>query len=323
MSNSAQISRRFELQPRDFATLRTLFESRVMTAAQAAVLFFDNRPEAAKKRLQILKCAGLIATRPRRSNEPAVLYLPLPGLKLLQSEGILSEYPSLDLPTLERRAQVRDSTVRHELEVMDVKVAFHSAFSNSSTSSLVEFSTWPLLHQFESKTPDGRSHSVLVKPDGYIQIVTAAGASSGEDHHFFLELDRSTESLDTLVAKAAIYLSHYRCGGFAARNGAPRSRFREYPIRVLFVLKSAERRNNLAERLISHSPPILTMAYLTTFEEVCRDPLGSIWIRPLDLRTALQETEGSPTRHHPQRPYSRNRLRDALIESRISKQRLF
>lgn len=294
-----------------------------MTSAHVSALFFSNRPEAAKKRIQALKGAGLIATRPRRSNEPALLFLARSGLLVLQAEGILSEYPALDLPALERRSQVGNLTVRHELDVVDVKVAFHCALNSSSKFSLAEFSTWPLLHQFDAASPEQGSRKVLVKPDGYMQIVVAEGAPSGAEHHFFLELDRSTESLDTLVAKAALYISHYRSGGFAAQNGAPRSRFREFPFRVLFVLKSAERRNNLAQGLLAHSPPILTMAYITTFEEVCRDVLGSIWIRPLDLRTALQESEPEASRPHPPRPYRRNRLRDALIESRILKQRLF
>jgi hypothetical protein len=44
------------LQKRDLALLRGLFESRVMTAGHIATLHFDNKPEAAKKRLQKLSC---------------------------------------------------------------------------------------------------------------------------------------------------------------------------------------------------------------------------------------------------------------------------
>ena len=41
-----------DLQPRDHALLRGLFECRVMTTDHAAGLYFDSRNEAAKKRLQ-------------------------------------------------------------------------------------------------------------------------------------------------------------------------------------------------------------------------------------------------------------------------------
>lgn len=54
-----------QLQDRDFAVLRGLFESRVMTTEHATALYFDGKVEAAKKRLQKLKTAGFITERPR------------------------------------------------------------------------------------------------------------------------------------------------------------------------------------------------------------------------------------------------------------------
>jgi hypothetical protein len=41
-----------QLQKRDLAVLRGLFESRVMSAAHIAALYFEGKAEAAKKRLQ-------------------------------------------------------------------------------------------------------------------------------------------------------------------------------------------------------------------------------------------------------------------------------
>jgi hypothetical protein len=62
-------------QDRDFRLLRGLFESRVMTAAHIATLYFDGKREAAKKRLQKIKAAGFIGERKRRVNEKSVLFL--------------------------------------------------------------------------------------------------------------------------------------------------------------------------------------------------------------------------------------------------------
>jgi len=50
-----------QLQDRDFALLHGLFESRVMTTDHATALYFDGKNEAAKKRLQKIKAAGLIS----------------------------------------------------------------------------------------------------------------------------------------------------------------------------------------------------------------------------------------------------------------------
>lgn len=64
-----------QLQDRDLALLRGLFECRVMTTDHATALYFDGKNEAAKKRLQKLKTAGLISERPRRAFEPSILFL--------------------------------------------------------------------------------------------------------------------------------------------------------------------------------------------------------------------------------------------------------
>ncbi len=136
------------LQERDIVFLRGLFESRVMTASHAASLYFDGRDEMTKKRLQKLKSAGLIAERPRRAFESAVLYLTRKGLGPLIERGILREYPEFDLPMLERRAQVSALTLRHELEIMEIKVSVASAVAKMPAFSLAEFNTWPLLNEF-------------------------------------------------------------------------------------------------------------------------------------------------------------------------------
>src|ERR1022692_17848 len=112
-----------QLQDRDLIILRGLFESRVMTTAHATALYFDNKTDAANKRLQKLKLCGFIGERPRRAFQPSVLFLTRNGIKQLETEGILENYPPFALPALDRRARVSDLTIRHELEVMDVKAA--------------------------------------------------------------------------------------------------------------------------------------------------------------------------------------------------------
>jgi hypothetical protein len=271
-----------QLQDRDLALLRGLFESRVMTAAHAAALYFDDKDEATKKRLQKLKTAGLISERPRHTFEPSILFLTRKGLLLLQEQGVLARYPLFDLPTLDRRARVSDLTIRHELEVMDVKTAFHAAIKKMSAFGIDAFSTWPLLNEFTAFRPGYDGAEVPVKPDGFIRIHETDAAGGKFERAFFLEVDRSNEVQETLVAKAGCYLDYYRRGGFAVRNGATRDEYKKFPFRVLMVFKTAERRNNAALRLLQNTPPILTLVYLSTFEEVTRDPTGMIWIRPLD-----------------------------------------
>ena len=320
MGDAKQGFRSLDYQTRDFAILSGLFESRIMTAAHIAALYFDGKHEATKKRLQKIKASGLIGERKRRVNEKSILFLTRKGYSLLQENGLLKPFPQLSSSAFEKRANVSELTIRHELEVMDVKAAFYSAVAKSDDFTIAEFSTWPLLHQFEARRPGHNHDEVLVKPDGFIRVHEKEKDGGVSEHTFFLEVDRSSETQDTLVNRAGCYLDYYQSGGFAVRNSAPRSAYKEFPFRVLIVLKTAERRNNSAERLLQSKPPILTQACLSTLAEVSANPLGAIWIRPLDYREALKQTAfeaGTRTK-----VYRRQSEREKSVENVISKVRL-
>jgi hypothetical protein len=308
-----------DIQERDLALLRGLFESRVMTAVHIAALYFGGKPQATRKRLQKLKAAGLIGERARRAYEPAVHFLARKGLVLLDKRGVLRGYPSLGQSALEGRARVSASTLQHELEVMDVKAAFHSAITKTPAFSLVMFSTWPLLYQFQALRPGFSGAEFLMKPDGFIRIHEPITDDEFDEHSFFLEVDRSHETQDKLARKARSYLDFYQSGGFAARHGASRSDYRKHGFRVLMVFKTAERRNNTAERLLQNNPPIFTQTWLSTFEEVTTDPLGAIWIRPLDYENVTKGTAFYTDRKHHGWGYRRQAEREALVESRVKK----
>ena len=312
-----------KFQDRDLTLLRGLFECRVMTKDHTTALYFEGKSEAAKKRLQKLKAAGLVTERPRHTFEPSVLFLTRKGLILLQEKGVLTHYPSFDLPVLDRRTSVSDLTIRHELQVMDVKSAFHTAVKSTPSFSIEEFSTWPLLNEFTAYHPGSHGAEVTVKPDGFIRIHEKEAGTKGFAHDCFLEVDLSNEVQDKLVTKAVCYLDYYRRGGFAIRNGATRDDFKKFPFRVLMVFKNAERRNNTALRLLQSNPPILTLVYLSTLEEVTHDPAGAVWIRPLDYREATKGTPFAPEKQPNTWGYRRQSAREHFVEQKVQKRRIF
>ena len=279
------MSSAIELQNRDIALLRMLFESRIMTLTQASALCFEGRKEAAKKRVQKLKAAGYISERARRVTDPSILKLTRKAFELLKEKGILTSYPPFSIKSLERRGQVSDSTIRHELAVMDVKAALVDALRKQTNFSIEEACTWPLLCEFKA-CPYPHSREVLVRPDGFFRIHEHVGSDTYE-HAFFVELDRSTESQQTLAAKAGCYMDFYRRGGFAVRCGGTASQFKDFPFRVLMICKTEERRNNAAERMLTANPPIFSMVWLSTITEVRTQPLERIWVRPQDYQVAL------------------------------------
>jgi hypothetical protein len=307
-----------ELTRRDLALLKGLFESRVMTLAQAAAIHFAGNREAAKKRLQKLKAARYLAERPRRAYDRAVLFLAKRGFTALEDGGFLQDYPPLAWTNLEKRARVSELTLRHELDVMEFKAAVHAAARTCPSLDITEFSTWPLLYEFAA-SPDEGPRTVSVRPDGFLRLRESRPDGTAREHTCFLELDRSTEVLDTLVARARCYRNWYHRGGLAARNGRPHADFAHFPFRVLVVVRNAERRNNLCERLLALRPPILSQVWLTTFAEGTADPLGPVWVRPLDYRRAAATTGFHVPLLAVDGVYRRRAEREARVEPALEK----
>jgi hypothetical protein len=88
------------------------------------------------------------------------------------------------------------------------------------------------------------------------------------------------------------------------------------------VLPNEERRNNMAERLLQNEPPVLTMVWLTTFAEITADPLGAIWMRPLEYRDITKGTQYDPSRPRTG-AYRRDPAREAMVTAELTKLRLF
>lgn len=271
--------RQVELQPRDYQVLVGLFESRLMTLKHAAVLYFKGKGEAAKKRVQKLKAAGFIRERARGARERSILHLSPLGLDVLREQGLLDRYPQLSAHKLHKRMRVGETTIAHELAVMDVKAAFVSAIAAARPRlELAEFSTWPALCRFRAYRPDGVSQ--IINPDAFIRIIEQVQSDSGTtsvQHFFFLEVDKSSEVQEILGVKAFCYRDYYRRGGFALRRGKRPEEFDKLPFRVLFVMRSTARIGNTARMLREMNPPINNMAWLSAIDDVNRNPLAAIW----------------------------------------------
>ena len=307
-----------KVQRRDLEVLSGLFESRLMTSAHITQIYFAGKREAAKKRLQKLKAANLISERDRRAREQSVLFLARKGAFLLQEQGKLSTYRH-PLAPFQKGTIKSDLMLRHELEVMDVKVAFYAASQKSTGLNVRQFITRPPLYQFEVHTRGFGSSRTTVRPDGFMRFQKQEPIGNSTDHFFFLELDRSTEPLNVLVERTRCYSEYYKSGGFALWNMADRAEYRSYPFRVLMIFKTKERRNNIAKCLLESRPPILTQACLSTLEEVTTDPFGSIWICPSDYREAFQGNKFNQGQRNMRGGYRRHSERERILEATIRK----
>lgn len=234
-----------------------------MTLRHIAAIYFAGHCEAAKKRVRKLAVHGYLFQRPRKLGEPSIYGLSHTAFKVLQREGRLEGDLYRGWARHAERFQVSRLTLEHELAVLDCTAAIVTAIQERPGLSRTEHSTWPQRLQFQAFDPENRRQTT-VKPDGYVSFRDAASKTM----RFFVEVDRSTETLHSLVNRIIRYRSFYRQGGMARRLGYDPTLYREHPFRLLVVCKSEERRRLLAQRLGSLRPPIRGFVYITTLGEL-------------------------------------------------------
>jgi hypothetical protein len=320
----------FEPQARDFRLLRGLFHCRLLTIKHAAALFFDGSEEAATKRLQKLVAAKVLRRREGKFNEPNIYEFTAKAFEVLRDHRQLNEYAHFSwTEAMNKRARVGKSKLLHELSVMDVFAALDPAIAALPNFHVVEFGTWPKLYQFllsrKVKDKQGylRPQTVKVGPDGFLRVFEENSAQKNGLYDAFLEVDRGSEELKTLVDKATSYWLHYQSGAYAERHGHAGARHKDFPFRVLFVLGSAERLNNFAERLLQKNRDGATQGWLATLRDLLADPLGPIWIRPLDYLNAVEGTPFNPIGKKESRFYIPNPQREKHVAEHVRKWGLF
>ena len=266
----------------------------------------------------------MLRGRERLPLEPATFLLTRKGFDLLKRHNRLAGYPILSDAVFDARSQVSPKTLEHELACLDVKVALVTALSSRDDIQKVLCTTWPLMCQFRVRQPYASGYGAsdtVVKPDGFCSFCQT-DADGIAEHYFFFEVDQGTEAQRVLIERAACYRAHFRNGSFAESRGGTREEYEQYPFRVLAVFKTAERRNNAAERLLSLNPPLMRMVWCSTMPEVLRDPLGPIWVQPADYQEVI-----AGSRHEIASPrhlgrYRRQKERDELVEEMVKKNRL-
>jgi hypothetical protein len=227
-----------------------------MTIAHAAEIHFGGKRESAKKRIQRLKAAGFLRERRRMPYEPSILHLASRGVTALSERSILVEYPPLSRLAIKRRNQVSEQTLRHELQVMDVKAALYRAMRAIPEVSILSFCTWPLLNEFYGSENSWAQLPWIARPDGLLRISRNATKQT-----IFLELDRSTESLGTLLSKAQRYACH--------QNSLTGMK----SMTIQFVFPSETRRRN-ADLAFASIPQKRAMRIRTsTLSEILANPL--------------------------------------------------
>ncbi|ORP07270.1 replication-relaxation [Streptococcus mitis] len=194
----------------DTQILYFLSQARYATTNQLARLFFASsvRADTAIRRtnfaLQSLKKAGLVSHLKRRiggirrGSASYVWQITFQGLKFLknQDETVVLRYKNKYEPTQHH--------VEHTLAITEIFVETLETVRDSEKLSLETFSFEPnSWRSYQKLSGIGRT----LKPDAYLELV-----NHDYEDYYFLEIDRSTESLARIVNTCKKYIEYYRSG---------------------------------------------------------------------------------------------------------------
>lgn len=253
----------FRLTTRDRAILQAVSTYRALTTAQIEALFFAPPGELAaasstrcQQRLKLLYHHGLVdrheqLTSITEGRKPLVYFLTAKGVALVAESLDHAPNQSDGHPV---RLPTSSFHLTHLLQTNDVRVAINRAAA---------LNTWTVTTWLDDRTlksrhakdyvaipgPQGRPKRVAIVPDGYFALDIGKRLSG----HFFLELDRGTETISSGIwnrrdwlRRTEAYLAYYRSGAFTERYGARNLRVLtvttgEKPLRRL--KEAAERAN--------------------------------------------------------------------------------
>lgn len=211
-----------QIQDRDVHVVQEIAECRFLSLHQIAVLCFGGNIETARKRLSKLTAAGILVRG--LENTRSIYFLTSRCAKGLSRYAIKSH--SIIKPNL--------ATLEHELAVRDFRTSIITVVGKEGLM-MGDFS-------IDSHEISFAARQGVTRPDGYFEI-----CGNRTVLRFFFEIDTGSESYDVLSCRLKNYSAYYRSGGFARRTSGYSSNWQHFPFRVIFLFKTASRREYAAK----------------------------------------------------------------------------
>ncbi len=224
---------RMRLTERDRQIIEAVHRFRVLRQDQVQSLFFGGK-STAQRALARLYDHGFLERKfvpVIYGRSPTLYVLDRRGAELLRAERGYDElvwYPS--------SRELKSDFLEHTCAINDVRVAVTVAAREQG----YDLFTWQSEADMKSdydrvslRTSSGKTQIMPIVPDSYFALATPRGRT-----HFFLEVDRGTETSERFKTKVRAFLAYYTSGGYERRFGT-RS------LRVLTVVPGARRLANL------------------------------------------------------------------------------
>lgn len=262
---------RLELNPRDMEILQSVYTYRFLTSTQLAKMFFSSK-SFAYRRLRKLYDHGFLdrIQRPVTEGKSELLYsLWTEGARVLSKKLNMSRQ---ELGWSKSKNRVRGEFLEHELEVTRFRLAIEEACKNNEGYSLMEWRNKEELKFKKGNISYGekvreRGKNIILIPDAYFVLQTPKGTA-----HFFLEIDRDTETASKVFKrKMKGYKMYFERGLFRKRFGGKN-------FRVLTVTTNSMRLTSLVK--VTGEFGLGIVYWFATSNVITPEKiLGEIWIR--------------------------------------------
>lgn len=228
----AKIPRPMVLTERDKQVIKAVCDYRVLRQDQLQRLFFTSKNTCQRvlQRLYQHKFLHRVFLPVTTGSPPTLYCVDKEGVQLLSTEfgyGDLKWYPTAK--------DIKPLFIDHVSSINDVRIAVTLAAQKHGYS----LKTWLTDNELKAdydyvqiETRYGRK-KVAVIPDSYFVLETPHGKA-----HFFIELDRRTESIEKFQHKVQAYLAYWD-------SRAYEKRYNTKALRVLTVTIGQERLNHL------------------------------------------------------------------------------
>ena len=285
----------FQLTERDKAIVQAVHHYRMLERRQVEALFFTSasgqqtNTSYARKRLRYLHLHSYLERilrpiDPSQGSRGPVYRLGPKGAQFLagQSGILLSQfrYWGRGDDRDSHKTQVQPMFLEHGLALADVRMAFEKAAKRNACQIETWLDEMDIRHapEHDSVTialPDTPRERVAILPDGYFLLATMHGRG-----HFFLEVDRSTETINRKWTRKILgYKEYVRSGGFHKRYGASRE---QTALRILTTTISLQRAQNLKTAVERYGPVEMSAPfYFAPLNEVLASEsfASPIWLR--------------------------------------------
>ena len=252
------------LQARDIEIIKVTYSYRLITREQLQTIIGFSCTRRMNIRLRKLYDNRYLGRSPMPTisgSSKAIYFLGPKGTDIITKE--LGEDIGLVKKKTRKINQLKELFLQHTLELNDVRIAINREVKRDPE---IASEIWINDNECEQSYPviiQGKECEKKFRPDGYFRLLY-----QGKLHSFFLELDRSTMTLNRFKKKVDTYFEFARLGYYQRRFGV------KY-FRVLVVVPTKTRLNNLKKTVESVTDKVF---WFTTLEEVTGGmALESIW----------------------------------------------